>query len=100
MGLSVARQRGAWVSMSPCAVPAAVAAPGMADLDEPDAPFRQPAGEQQLPAEVVRLSLADAVEVRHVLRLPEKSTTSGAASCMRAASSYASARAAMSELRA
>ena len=69
-------------------VPAAVAAAGVADLDEAHAALRQPPRQQKLPAEVVGLLFADAVEVLHVIAVPsEKSTTSGAESCMRAASS-------------
>src|SRR5947209_11243628 len=43
-------------------VPAAVAAPGVADLDEPDALLREPPGEQELAAEIVGLGRADPVE--------------------------------------
>ena len=69
-------------------VPPAVAAAGVADLDEADALLRQPPRQQQLPAEFVRLLLADAVELLARARArSEKSTTSGADSCMRAASS-------------
>ncbi len=50
-------------------VPAAVAAAGVADLDEADALLRQPARQQQLPAEVVGLVCADAVELQDVLGL-------------------------------
>ena len=47
-------------------VPGSVAAAGVADLDEADAPFRQPACQEKLPAEVVGLLGADAVEIQHV----------------------------------
>ena len=51
-------------------VPAAVAAAGVADLDEPDALLGEPRrAHQELPAKVVGLRLADPVELLDVLGL-------------------------------
>src|SRR5439155_25711743 len=63
-----AAQRGVRLDVA-VRVPAAVAAAGVTHLDEPHAALGQSAGEQELPAEIVRLLFADAVHVQHVLRL-------------------------------
>src|SRR5207248_995912 len=47
-------------------IPGAVAAAGMADLDEADAALGQAAREQELPAKVVRRRLLDAIKVAHM----------------------------------
>ena len=68
-------------------VPGAVAAAGVANLDEADALLGKPAGEQQLPAEIVGRFSPMPYSSCTCFGSLEKSTTCGAANCMRAANS-------------
>ena len=67
--MSVARQSGPWVLMSPWASQPPLPPPAWQIWMNRTPSLRQPARQQQLPAEVVGLVLADAVEVPDVLRL-------------------------------
>ena len=80
-------------------VPAAVAAAGVADLDEADALLGEAAGQQKLVAELVGLLLADAVEILDVLRARSRNRRppGRSAACGRPVR-RPSTRAAMSEL--
>ena len=88
IGLSTARQSGSCVFMSPCASQAPLPPPAWQIWMKRTSVFHQAARQQELLAEIVGFLFADAVErLSRCFGSLEKSTTAGAVSCIRAASS-------------